>query len=109
MEFFGSLVFYMQAQNFGVGEDIIIEKEDGDKIFFIVSGRVAVLHKKTHTYLEDLIKDDYFGEISFFTEKPRLCSVKSRDFTCTITLSRDSYFQAGEDYDESLVSYLRIT
>lgn len=31
-----------------------MEGEEGDKIFFIVSGQVCVVHRETHTYLEDL-------------------------------------------------------
>ena len=70
-------------------------------MFFITSGRVCVLHRKTHTYLEDLEANDYFGEISFFTEEPRVASVTSRDFTSTVTLCRTAYFMAAIDFDEA--------
>lgn len=53
---------------------------------------MCVLHRKTHTYLDDLQADDYFGELGFFTEKPRTSSVKARDFTNTIYLDRNAYF-----------------
>jgi CRP-like cAMP-binding protein len=34
----------MQDETFGVGENIILEGDEGDKIYFITSGRVAVIH-----------------------------------------------------------------
>lgn len=37
-----------------------------------------------------------------------MATVKSRDFTCTITLDRMSYFQVGEEYDESLSIFYKI-
>ncbi|CDW79507.1 UNKNOWN [Stylonychia lemnae] len=96
LEFITDLAFQMKSQTFGVGENVIMvdififidfqENEEGDKIFFITRGKVCVLHRKTHTYLDDLTVidiiqkyqiDDYFGEISFFTEQPRTTNVKS--------------------------------
>lgn len=65
-------------------------------MYFITSGKVCVLHRKTHTYLDDLTEDDYFGELSFFTEMPRTTSVKSRDFTNVIYLDRASYLILAE-------------
>ncbi len=40
------------------------------EIFFIVSGSVSIIHKKTRSHLIDLQTDDCFGEISFFSELP---------------------------------------
>eukprot|EP00347_Sterkiella_histriomuscorum_P023751 403333513 len=96
VDFISDLSFKMQPQTFGVGENIILEQEDGDRIYFITSGKVCVLHRKTHTYLDDLSVDDYFGEISFFTEQPRTTSVKARDFTSVIYLDRTSYLYSAE-------------
>jgi CRP-like cAMP-binding protein len=48
-----------------------MEGEIGQDIFFIVSGKVAVLDKKTKTHIADLVQDQYFGEISFFSEIER--------------------------------------
>jgi CRP-like cAMP-binding protein len=46
----------------------VIEGDLGQEIFFIVSGKVSVLDKKTKTHIVDLISDQYFGEISFFSD-----------------------------------------
>lgn len=40
-----------------------------------------MLHKASHTFIIDLNKGDYFGEIGFFTDNPRNLSAKSREYT----------------------------
>jgi CRP-like cAMP-binding protein len=57
-------------------------------MFFITNGKVVVLHKKTGSYIHDLRKDDYFGEISFFSDLPRQATIKSRDYTDALTISK---------------------
>ena len=49
----------------------MIEGDLGQEIFFIVSGKVSIIDKKTKTHIIDLIQDQYFGEISFFSDIPR--------------------------------------
>jgi CRP-like cAMP-binding protein len=46
-----------------------------------VTGRVVVVHKGSRTFLRELQRDEYFGEVSFFSEQPRMATVKSKDFT----------------------------
>ena len=53
-----------------IDDNIVVEGDPGGKLFFIVKGKVTVLHRKTRTYIKDLQKDDIFGEIAFFSEKP---------------------------------------
>ena len=54
-----------------IDDNIVVEGDPGGKLFFIVKGKATVLHWKTRTYIKDLQKDDIFGEIAFFSEKPR--------------------------------------
>ena len=59
---------------------------------------VAMIHKHTHTYIIDLVKDDYFGEVGFFTDNPRLISAKSRDFTETYVIYKKDFLDIADDY-----------
>lgn len=60
-------------------------------MYFILTGLVTVLHKATQTYIKDLMKDQYFGEIGFFSEKTRQCTVKCRDFTEVLELTYEDF------------------
>ena len=74
------------------------------------NGRVSVIHRKTKTHLTDLEKDRYFGEISFFTELNRQATVKARDFTEVLILTREDFLQMAlkVSSETSLIMYHKI-
>lgn len=67
IEFLSNVSFILKKKTYAIDENLLIEGDNGDEIFFIVSGRVAIIHKLTKTHIRDLHKDQYFGEIGFFT------------------------------------------
>ena len=71
IEFLAKITFIFQARFYTFDDVIINEDEYGPDLFFINSGKVVVIHKKTLSYLNELKKDDYFGEISFFSNLTR--------------------------------------
>lgn len=81
IEFLSKLTFVFKKKSFVVDEIIFHVyiltfnkfKEDtpGTEIYFINSGKVFILHKKTMSFIRELMKDDYFGEIAFFSDLPR--------------------------------------
>ena len=77
-------------------------------MFYIITGRVAVIHQKTHSYLEDLIRDEYFGEIGFFSDSPRCATVKSRDFTELFVIDSDTFLEVAEKFPEVMKIYHHI-
>ena len=44
IEFVSQLAFLLSKKRYSVGENIVVEKDMGDEIFFIESGRVALVH-----------------------------------------------------------------
>lgn len=77
-------------------------------MYYILSGRVAVIHKRTHSYLDDLIREEYFGEIGFFSDNPRCATIKSRDFTELFVLDADTFLEVAEHFEEVMKLYHRI-
>ncbi len=67
-----------------------------------------MIHKTSHTYLVDLFKGENFGEVGFFTENPRVCSAKSRDFTEVYLIWRDDFMKIAEDYVYAFQAYHSI-
>lgn len=74
-------------------------------MYYILSGRVAAIHKRTHTYLDDLIRDEYFGEIGFFTDQPRCATMKSRDFIELFELSSEVFLEVAWHFEEVMKVY----
>jgi phosphoribosyl-dephospho-CoA transferase len=91
IDFLSNLSFILKKQTFAIDENMVIEDENGSELFFVVNGRVSLIHKKSKTHIIDLDQDKYFGEISFFSELTRQATVKARDFTECLILSRDDF------------------
>jgi CRP-like cAMP-binding protein len=65
-----------------------------------------MLHKASHTFLIDLNKSDYFGEIEFFTEEPRIITAKSREYTEVYAIHRKDFLRIAEDYITTIVTII---
>ena len=73
---------------FAPSDTIIEEGEMTNKLYFIMNGKVIVYQNYTKSIIKELRENDYFGEISFFTENPRCASVKCIDFLDVLSLTR---------------------
>ncbi len=55
IEFLSNLSFILQKRVYAIDDNCVIEGEMGQELFFIVSGKVSVIDKKTKTHIADLI------------------------------------------------------
>lgn len=51
IEFLSNLSFILQKRVYAIDDNCVIEGEFGQDIFFIVSGKVAVIDKKSKTHI----------------------------------------------------------
>lgn len=91
MDLLSNLTFILRKEIYIADDNLIIEKENGDEMFFMQNGRVSVLHMKTKTHIVELEMEKYFGEIGFFAEQPRQSTIKARDFTEVLIVKRDDF------------------
>jgi CRP-like cAMP-binding protein len=54
IDFLSDITKQFKKQTFAIDDNIILEGDPGGTMYFIVSGLVTVLHKKTQTYIKDL-------------------------------------------------------
>jgi len=57
IEFLSNLSFILQKRVYAIDDNCVIEGDLGQEIFFIASGKVSVIDKKTKTHITDLIQD----------------------------------------------------
>jgi CRP-like cAMP-binding protein len=57
----------------------------------VTDGHVNLVHKKTKTKIKELGVDNFFGEISFFSNKPRAASAKCLGFAEILSLEKDDF------------------
>jgi hypothetical protein len=82
--------------------------DKGNEIFFITQGKVAMIERKTLSYITDLEKDQSFGEIAFFTGAHRIVSAKSRDYTDVLIVNLIGFLEVAQDFEEALVTISAI-
>ncbi len=80
----------MDRLTFGPDEPIIREGEAGDSMYIITSGRVLVTttNNGMRVRLAELGENDFFGEVSFLTGKPRTADVTAMETTTLMVFSR---------------------
>jgi hypothetical protein len=54
LDFLIDITKKFQRKTFTVDDNIFIEGDEGGTMYFIVTGLVTILHKKTQTYIRDL-------------------------------------------------------
>ena len=63
-----------------------------------------MIHETSHTFLKDLMKGDYFGEIGFLTDNPRMVSAKAREYTELYVIHKSDFIKIAEDYIIAIVT-----
>lgn len=81
LDYLSEMTSYFHSQTFVIDDFIFVENDKSECLYTIVEGKVAMIHKKTHTFFKDLKKDQYFGEMGALTNEARIMSAKARDFT----------------------------
>lgn len=89
-DFLRILVRSLEQSVFAPNDIIMKEGELTNSIYFIVKGQVEIFHSQTQTVFKVLKSSKYFGEISFFLQKPRASSARSVVFSEILYLTRNS-------------------
>ena len=79
---------FMQNKVYGANDMIIQEGDQTTQLYFIKYGRVEVIHTGTETVFAELKPGNYFGEIGFFTKKPRTASIRCVEIVEVFFLNR---------------------
>ena len=84
-----------------VDDFIFMEKDRADALYYINRGKVAMIHKQSHTYIIDLTEREHFGELGMLAERPRSLSAKARDYTESIIIRKQIFYKVAENYIEA--------
>jgi len=77
---------------FGSGERILVEQEQGDTLYQIVSGRVTVIKSMAGGEQREVVQlaaPAFFGEMSVFNEEPRSATVRAVEPCVLLEVKRD--------------------
>jgi len=95
-EEFLELIKNTRVEKFIPGQIIISEGEKGDSLYFILSGKVKVITKSEGKsidlgYLEE---NDFFGEVSILTGKPRTATIIGMTNGELLIINRKDLYEA---------------
>jgi CRP/FNR family cyclic AMP-dependent transcriptional regulator len=82
----------LREQSFEIGEYIVTEGQEGDRLFFLCAGSVSVLKADADTgsaltHLATLRVGDTFGEMEILDIQPRCASVKALESVQVLILT----------------------
>ena len=91
---------------FAQDDVIFLTGQTSARIYFIEEGKVEIFENKTgHTFVV-LEKNDYFGEIAFFTGNPRCASARCLEFCEMMSIPRKEFLSLL--FSESNFAYSSI-
>ncbi len=96
--------------NFSKGEDIITEGEGSKSLFLLMEGNCLItkMSDNVKIRLHKLSPGEIFGEMSFFSDKPRQSSVTAREDVKILKMDDDFFAKASPNIRERIKEYLII-
>ena len=94
--FLSEVTFLLTNETFSMDDHIFEEEERGTKMYFITKDTVVIMQKSTHTYIKELLVDEYFGEVAFFSDLNRQATARSRGFTEVLSLNKEQFLETAE-------------
>mmetsp|Transcript_5905 Transcript_5905/g.5144 ORF Transcript_5905/g.5144 Transcript_5905/m.5144 type:complete len:98 (-) Transcript_5905:1329-1622(-) len=83
-KFLSTVAMRLQESIFAPDEIIFSERDhSNNSIYFIAKGKVKMLIERFDLDIKSFDKGDFFGEISFFTDRPRVATAATLTF-CSI-------------------------
>lgn len=90
--------------NFGAGEVIVREGDQGDSLFIIRNGTVEVVATSGDgkpVHIRDLKRPAFFGEIALMTGEPRNATIRARTDAELLELNRDGFTELFKAHPET--------
>lgn len=98
LDFLSELTQYFKKVTYVADDFLFMEKDKAESIFYIIQGKIAMIHKQSHTFLTSLIPGSSVGELGFLMDQPRQLSAKARDFTEVYVIQKSDFDTISSNY-----------
>ena len=106
--FVSELTFVLKRETFTIDENVFVEGEQGDCLYYLCSGNVSIIHKKTLSFIKDLGSEDFMGECAFFSQGLRKATARSKTFTQVIKLIRKDFLEQADSFPKAALTFENI-
>jgi CRP-like cAMP-binding protein/Zn-dependent protease len=106
------LALRLQRVQFGPGEDIVLQGEEGDALYIIRSGRVEALGRRTdgsEYQLVTLGPGQPFGEQALLSNEPRSATIRTLEPVEVLRLSREDFQAVLREHPERNDYFLQLS
>lgn len=96
---------------FAAGDTVFQEGEQGETLFLIVEGDVAViknLNEDRQIELDSIGAGDYFGEMSLFGDERRSATIKVKSAARFLTLNKQEFQEIVREYPQMALNVCRV-
>ena len=90
--------------NFGTGEIIVRQGDQGDSLYIIRNGTVEVIATSSDgkpVHIHDLQRPAFFGEMALMTGEPRSATIRARTDAELLELNRDGFTELFKAHPET--------
>ena len=99
--FIAQLTRTLENETYAPGDVVFEEGEISSKMYFLLHGKIDIYQQTTLSLFKTLSDRDHFGEIAFFTGKPRCASAKCSEFVDLLSVVRVNFLSLLEKYPEA--------
>ena len=81
-------------ESYAKGETLIMQGNEGDSMFILVSGKVDILilnPEGVNVKVADKYRGDFFGEMSLLSGNPRSATIKAKTDTTVVVIDKKSF------------------
>ncbi|CAD8206842.1 unnamed protein product [Paramecium pentaurelia] len=91
-------------------QEIIFDESEQESydIFMIQSGEVDIYFQKTNITVDKKGKNEFFGEISFYSAHKRTASAKSVDFSNIFRINSSDFLKLARSHSNDVQTYFKI-
>ncbi len=104
------LAFTSERLNYGEGDVLFRQGDEGDAAFVIIAGKaeVSIETEKGPLVVATLGDHDFVGEIAILCDVPRTATVTASTPLETLRITKDLFFQLVREFPEIAVEIMRV-
>lgn len=100
-----------KLQTFSAGEVLFREGEPGDRVFFIMQGRVKVHQRHSDGHDQELAQlgdTDIVGEMAVLDNRPRSATVTALEDTDVMVVEKANFLASMEQQPQLAIRFLKL-
>jgi len=105
------MAFASERLTFRPGQVLVKQGDQGDAAYIILEGEAEVVLSQddgTEVVVATLKKNSVLGEIAILCDVPRTATVRAKDKTETLKITKDLFFRLVQDFPQIGLEVMRI-